>query len=88
MVKCPVRVTYNQVVVFFAQERKTAFKLAYRVTFAIAKSLVCFKFHISLKNIHFQSGGNMYNHRYMSPGGLIGPQNYLVQPRFFEAKKP
>ena len=49
MVMCPVRVTYNHVVVFFSQERKTAFKLANRATFVIAKSLICLKFHISLK---------------------------------------
>ena len=36
MVACPVRVTYNHVVVFFAQDRKTAFKLPNRATFAIA----------------------------------------------------
>ena len=35
MVICPVRVTYNHVVVFFAQERKTAFKQTNGATFAI-----------------------------------------------------
>ena len=53
MVICPVRVTYNHAVVFFAQDRKTAFKLAKRATFAIAKSLIYFKFHISLKKYAF-----------------------------------
>ena len=50
---CFVRVTHNDVVVFFAKERKTAFELANIATFAIAKSLICFKFHILLKNTHF-----------------------------------
>ena len=53
MVICPVRVTYNDVVVFFAQERKAAFELANIATFAIAKSLICFKFHILLKKYTF-----------------------------------
>ena len=53
MVICPVRVTYNHVVVFFAQEKKTAFKLQNRGTFAIAKSLICSKFHISSENYTF-----------------------------------
>ena len=35
---------------FFVQQRKTVFKLANRATFEIAKSLICFKFHSSLKN--------------------------------------
>ena len=71
MVICPVGVTYNHVVVFFAQERKTEFKLAYRATFAIAKSLMCFKFNISLKKspVYSQPDGDMYNHRYMLPRG-------------------
>ena len=50
---CPVRVTYNHVVVFFAQERKTAFELANIATLAIAKSLISFKFHILLKKYTF-----------------------------------
>ena len=54
MVISPVRVTYNHAVVFFAQDRKTVFKLANRATFDIAKSLICFKFHtFRFKNIHF-----------------------------------
>ena len=53
MVICPVRVTYNNVVVFFAQERKTEFKLANRATFGIAKSLICLKFNISFKKYTF-----------------------------------
>ena len=53
MVICPVRVTYNHEVLFFTQDRKIAFKLANRATFAIAKSLICFKFHISLKKHTF-----------------------------------
>ena len=53
MVICPVRVTYNHVVVNFAQERKTAFELPNIATFAIAKSLICFKFDISLKKYSF-----------------------------------
>ena len=53
MVICPVRVTYNHVMVFFAQERKTEFKLANRATFGIAKSLICLKFNISFKKYTF-----------------------------------
>ena len=53
MVICPVRVTYNDVMVIFAPDRKTAFKLANRATFAIAKSLIYFEFYISLKKFTF-----------------------------------
>ena len=63
MVICPVRVIYKHVVVFFAQERKTEFKLGNVATFAIAKSLICFKFHISSKKYTFLSDGDMYNQR-------------------------
>ena len=35
MVMCQVRVAYNHVVVFFVQERKTAFKQTNGATFAI-----------------------------------------------------
>ena len=52
MVICPVGATYNHVVVFFLKEKKTAFELANIATFAIAKSVICFKFHISLIKIH------------------------------------
>ena len=45
--------TYNHVVVIFAQERKTAFELPNIATFEIAKSLISFKFHISLKKYTF-----------------------------------
>ena len=69
MVIGPVRVTYNHVVIFFAPERKTAFKLKNIATIAIAKSLISLKFHISLKKdtflvewLHVQSAL-----RYMSP---------------------
>ena len=40
-------------VVYFAQERKTAFKPANLATFTIAKSLICLKFYISLKKYTF-----------------------------------
>ena len=53
MVICPVRVTYNYVVVFFFQERKTAIKLANLAAFASAKSLTCLKFLISVKKYLF-----------------------------------
>ena len=49
IVICPVRVTYNHEVVFFAQERKTALKLQNLATFVIAKSPICLKFYNSLK---------------------------------------
>ena len=53
MVICPVRVTYNHVVVFFPQDSKISFNQANRTTFEIAKILICFKFHISLKKSTF-----------------------------------
>ena len=53
MVICSVRGTYNHVVVFFAQERKTTFTLANVPTFSIAKSPICLNFHISLKKYTF-----------------------------------
>ena len=56
MVICPVRVTYNHVVIFFAPERKTAFELKNLATIAIAKSLICLKFGISLKKYTFLVG--------------------------------
>ena len=56
MVICPVRVTYNHVVIFFAQQRKTAFKLTNLATIAIAKFLISSKFHISLKKDTFLVG--------------------------------
>ena len=37
---------------FFAQEKKTAFKLANEATFSISESLICFKFHISIKTFN------------------------------------
>ena len=52
---CPVRGTYNHVFTyryFFAQERKTAFKLANEALFSISESLICFKFHISPKTFN------------------------------------
>ena len=56
MVICLVRVTYaayNHAVVIFVQDGKTGVKLANRATFTIAISVICFKFHISLKKTTF-----------------------------------
>ena len=53
MVIGPVRVTYNHVVVFFAQEKKQRLNKQMEQYSRFAKSLICFKFHISLKKFTF-----------------------------------
>ena len=53
MVICPVRVTYNHVVVFFAQEKKNSVQTTKSRNICDWKSLICSKFYISLENYTF-----------------------------------
>ena len=53
MVICPVRGTYNHVQIFFAQQRKKAFKLVSPKNLWLINPYSCFKFLSWLRNSNF-----------------------------------